>query len=169
VTFSSDETALEFTRELAILPGGRQEPVSNIDHNSPMHRSDDTGKLVLRLTIGILIILHGIAKLSGGIGSISGMLSSHGVPGVLGYAVYIGEVVAPALLIVGLFTRPAALVIAINMVVAIWLAHSSQLFTLGKTGGWTLELQGLFLFGAIAVAFLGAGRFSIGGIAGKYN
>ncbi len=134
-----------------------------------MTRSDDTGKLILRLALGILILLHGIAKLSSGVGGIAGMLTSSGLPSGLAYLVYVGEVLAPILLIVGLFTRPAALVIAINMIFAIYLAHASQLFGLTKNGGWALELQGMFLFAAIAVAFLGAGRFSVGGIAGKYN
>lgn len=134
-----------------------------------MTRNDDAGKLILRLAVGILILLHGISKLGSGVGGIAGMLTSHGLPAAIAYLVYVGEIVAPVLLIVGIFTRPAALVVAINMVFALFLAHSSQLFTLGKTGGWALELQGMFLFGAIAIAFLGAGRFSVGGVAGKYN
>lgn len=134
-----------------------------------MTRNDDTGKLILRLALGILILMHGIAKLSSGVGGIAGMLTSSGLPSGLAYLAYVGEIVAPVLLIVGIFTRPAALIVAVNMVFAIYLAHMSQLFTVGKTGGWTLELQGMFLFTAIAVAFLGAGRFSVGGTAGKYN
>ncbi len=133
-----------------------------------MIRSDDTGKLILRLALGILILLHGIAKL-GGVASISGMLASHGLPGALAYLVYIGEIVAPALLIIGLFTRPAAWIVVVNMLVAIWLVHMKELGMLGKNGGWALELQGMFLFGALAVAFLGAGRFSLGGNSGRYN
>ena len=125
--------------------------------------SNDLGKLLLRLTLGSLMLLHGIAKLSSGADHIAGMVASHGLPGVLGYLVYVGEVLAPLLLIVGLWTRPAALVVAINMVVAIGLAHMGQLGQLGKSGGWALELQGLFLFTAVAVSLLGAGRFSLGG------
>ena len=55
------------------------------------------------------------------------------------------------------------------MVVAIWLVHLNDLTSLGKQGGWALELQGMFLFAAVAVAFLGAGRLSVGGSTGKYN
>ncbi|MGZ8289746.1 MAG: DoxX family protein [Telluria sp.] len=131
--------------------------------------ADDLGKLVLRATLAILILLHGIAKLSGGVGFIGGMLANFGLPAFLGYAVYIGEVVAPVLVLVGLWTRPAALVIALNMVVAIALVHMPELAQLNKQGGWALELQGMFLFGALAVALLGAGRFSVGGINGKWN
>ncbi|MDQ2779127.1 MAG: DoxX family protein [Pseudomonadota bacterium] len=134
-----------------------------------MTRSDDTGKLVLRLALGILILLHGIAKLSSGVGFISGMLAAHGLPGALAYGVYIGEIVAPLLLIVGLYTRPAACIIVINMLVAFALVHMKDLTTLGKQGGWALELQGMYLFTALAVALLGAGRFSMGGRAGRFN
>jgi len=134
-----------------------------------MIRSDDTGKLVLRLALGILILLHGIAKIGGGVGFVSSMLASHGLPGALAYLVYIGEIVAPVLLIIGLYTRPAAWITVINMLVAIWLVHSKQLGMLNKQGGWELELQGMYLFSALAVAFLGAGRFSVGGTSGKYN
>ena len=134
-----------------------------------MSTSDDTGKLVLRLALGILILLHGISKISNGIGSIIGMVTANGLHAGFAYGVYIGEVVAPVLVIIGALTRPAALIIAINMVVAIALAHTGQLASLGKSGGWALELQGMFLFGAIALVFLGAGRFSAGGSAGRYN
>ncbi|MDM0073562.1 DoxX family protein [Variovorax sp. J2P1-59] len=134
-----------------------------------MIRSDDTGKLVLRLALGILILLHGISKITGGVGGIAGMLTSHGLPGALAYLVFVGEIVAPVLLIVGIYTRPAAWITVINMLVAIWLVHLKDIGSLGKTGGWALELQGMFLFAALACAFLGAGRFSVGGTGGKYN
>ena len=134
-----------------------------------MVRSDDTGKLILRLALGILILLHGIAKVRGGVGFISGQLTSHGLPGALAYLVYIGEIVAPVLVLVGFYARPAAWVMVINMLVAIWLAHAKELFVIGKTGGLALELQYLFLAAALAVAFLGAGRFSLAGTGGKLN
>lgn len=135
-----------------------------------MIRSDDTGKLVLRLSLGILILLHGISKLTGGgVGFVAGMLTAHGLPAALAYLVYVGEVLAPVLLIVGIFTRPAAWIVVINMLVAFWLVHMKDLAVIGKTGGWALELQGLYLFGALAIAFLGAGRFSVGGTSGRYN
>ena len=134
-----------------------------------MTRTDDTGKLILRLALGIMILLHGIAKISSGVSGVGGMLASHGLPSALAYLVYIGEIVAPLLLIIGFYARPAAWIIAINMVVAIWLVHMKELFVIGKNGGWALELQGMFLFAAIAVALLGAGRFSVGGSRGKDN
>ncbi|MDQ8023744.1 MAG: DoxX family protein [Moraxellaceae bacterium] len=126
-------------------------------------RTEDFGKLVLRLAIGILMLLHGLGKLSGGIGFIEGSLVKAGLPGFIAYGVYIGEILAPVLLIVGYWTRPAALIVAVNMVFAIALVHMNELFSLTRNGAWALELQGLFLFGALAVALLGAGRISLGG------
>ena len=134
-----------------------------------MTRTDDTGKLILRRALGIMILLHGIAKLSTGVSGVGGMLASHGLPSALAYLVYVGEIVAPVLLIIGFYTRPAAWIVVVNMVAAIWLVHMKDLTALGKNGGWALELQGMFLFAAVAVAFLGAGRFSVGGSSGKYN
>ncbi len=123
--------------------------------------NDDLGKLVLRLTLGILMLLHGIAKLSNGIGGIEGMLVSHGLPAFIAYGVLVGEVLAPLLVIFGLYARIGGAIMAINMLVAIALAHSSQLLQISKSGGWALELQGFFLFTAIAVALIGPGKFSI--------
>ena len=134
-----------------------------------MIRSDDTGKLVLRVALGVLILLHGISKISSGVSGIAGGLSAHGLPGALAYLVYVGEVLAPVLIIAGIYTRPAAWIVVINMLVAIWLVHTKDLFALNKQGGWALELQGMFLFAALAVAFMGAGRFSVGGTGGRYN
>ncbi|AMG89072.1 DoxX family protein [Bordetella parapertussis] len=134
-----------------------------------MIKSDDAGKLILRLALGILVIMHGLAKLSSGVGGIAGMLSSHGLPGFLAYFAYVGEIVGPLLIILGIYCRLGALLVVLNMVVAILLAHMGQLFSISNTGGWALELQGMFLFGALALAFMGAGRFSLAGSGGRWN
>lgn len=131
--------------------------------------TNDAGKLVLRVALASMLLFHGISKMSNGIGFIADMLAKAGLPAVFGYGVYIGEVVAPLLILVGLFTRPAALVVAINMIVAVLLAHTAQFFTLNETGGWALELQGMFFFAAVTVALLGAGRYSVGGVNGRLN
>jgi putative oxidoreductase len=123
--------------------------------------NDDIGKLVLRLTLGILMLLHGIAKLRYGVAGIEGMVASHGLPGFLAYGVFVGEVIAPLMVIAGFYARAGGLIMAFNMVVAIALAHSSQLFGIGKTGGWELELQGFYLFTAIVVALIGPGKYAI--------
>lgn len=134
-----------------------------------MNRFDDAGKLLLRLTIGILLLMHGLFKLANGIESITTLVQAQGWPAWIAFGVFIGEIIAPSLLIVGVLTRAGALVIVFNMGLAIYLAHASQILTLTKTGGWALELQGLFLMGALVVALLGAGRFSLGGSHGRMN
>ena len=131
--------------------------------------SGDVAKLLLRVALGLLILLHGIAKIKGGLGPIPDMVARMGLPAAFAYAAYLGEVVAPILLIVGLWTRVAALVVAINMVIAIALVHVHDLVRLGNQGGYALELQALYVVVAIAVVLLGAGRYSVGGSGGRWN
>jgi len=131
--------------------------------------SSDIAKLILRVTLGVLILLHGIAKIKGGPGFILDVVGKAGLPAPIAYLVYIGEVVAPVLLIIGLFARVATLIVAINMLFALALVHASQLFMLNEQGGWQLELQGMYLFTAVAIALMGAGRLSVGGVAGRWN
>jgi putative oxidoreductase len=123
--------------------------------------ANDLGKLVLRLTLGIFTLLHGIAKISGGIGAIEKMVQGSGMPGFFAYGVYVGEVLAPVLVILGLYARIGAAVIVVNMLFAILLAHRADLFLIGQAGGWALELQGFFLFTALALVMMGPGRYSI--------
>jgi putative oxidoreductase len=128
--------------------------------------SQDFGKLLLRIMVGGLLLLHGLHKIKYGLGGVMSDLGARGLPTGIGYLVYLGEVVAPVLVLVGFMTRPAALVIAINMVMAIYLAHMGQIFSLGKSGAWGIELDAMYLFGAIAVACLGTGRYAVmGGMA----
>jgi putative oxidoreductase len=131
--------------------------------------SADLGKFLLRATLAILILFHGISKIRNGIDPIIGMVVKAGLPPTIAYLVYIGEVLAPVLVLVGFWTRLAALVIAINMTVAVLLVHTSQFLTLTKAGGWTLELQGMYFIAALTVALLGPGRFSVGGAEGSWN
>jgi putative oxidoreductase len=122
---------------------------------------DDAGKFILRLTLGVLMLLHGIAKIKGGVSGIEGMLTGAGLPGFFAWGAYIGEVLAPLLVIAGFYSRIGALVVAVNMLFAIGLAHMKDLYVIGPQGGWALELQGFFLFTAIAIALMGPGRWSI--------
>jgi putative oxidoreductase len=134
-----------------------------------MQNTDDSGKLVLRVALAILMLFHGVSKLMTGLDPIMGMLAKAGVPPTLAYLVLIGEIVAPVLILIGIWSRLAACTIAISMTIAVLLAHTGQFFTVSKTGGWALELQAFYFMTAIAVALLGAGRYSIAGSAGKWN
>jgi putative oxidoreductase len=123
--------------------------------------TDDIGKLILRLTLGMLVLFHGISKITHGIGPIEGMLEGVGLPPYLAYGAYFGEVLGPILVLIGFYARIGALLIVINMVSAFMLAHRQELLTLTQHGAWALELQGFFLFTALALAFTGPGRLSI--------
>lgn len=131
--------------------------------------TDDAGKLILRVTLAVLILFHGIAKLTGGVDFITGLVAKAGLPAALGYLVYVGEVVAPILVLLGIWTRIGALLIAGNMAVAVLLVHLGDLVQRNETGGWAVELQAMYLGAALAVALLGAGRFRVGGRAGRWN
>jgi putative oxidoreductase len=130
--------------------------------------SEDFGKLLLRLGLGGLLLFHGVYKLLNGLGPIKTMLAAHNIPDAVAYGVYLGELVAPILIIIGLFSRIGGLLVAFNMIVAVLLVHTASLAALTPgTGGYALELQALYLIGGLAVALLGAGRFSLGG--GRLN
>ena len=121
--------------------------------------SADTGRLILRLSVGGLMLFHGIAKIlhPGSLDFIGGMLNGYSLPAFLAYGVYIGEVLAPLMVIVGYQARVGGLLITVNMVFAILLAHSGDIFSLSEHGGWAIELQMFFLLSASAVMFLGSG------------
>ena len=131
--------------------------------------SDELGKLILRIAIGSMLILHGIGKLVHGIAPIERMVIAHGLPAMVAWGVFIGELVAPAMMILGIYARLGGLLAATNMTFAIMLAHQAQIFQLNSMWGWRIELQGLFLFGSLAVALLGAGRYSIAGKNSRWN
>jgi len=130
---------------------------------------DSLAKLILRLLFGGQLLMHGIHKLSHGVAGIEGRIIDRGLPGWLAYGVFVGEVVAPLLVIAGFKTRAAALVMAINMAVAVLLAHGGDVLRLGRSGGWGVELQAMFFFGAVAVALLGAGRYSVSRGNGRWD
>ena len=121
---------------------------------------DDFGKLILRVTLGILVLFHGIAKLQGGIGFLTPMVTGMGLPAWFAYGVYVGEVVAPIMIILGLFTRTGAFLIFVNMVFAVVLVHRPELLSMGKQG-YALELQAMFMMTALALVFMSPGRYAI--------
>ena len=119
------------------------------------------GKLILRVMVGGLLLFHGVDKVLHGIGFIEGMMKIQGLPPYVALGVYVGEVLAPLLLLLGWRSRWWAGIIAFNMAVAIYLVHSKSFFTLGAHGSWALETPMLFLLGALAIAFLGSGKYAI--------
>jgi putative oxidoreductase len=123
--------------------------------------NESTGKLILRVVLGVLILLHGIAKLRGGIGWLDGALEAAGLPIFFKYGVYIGEVLAPLAVIAGWYSRIGAWLIAVNMLFALGLAHGAELFAIDpQSGGLVIEKQYMYFFSAIALALIGPGRYA---------
>ena len=123
--------------------------------------SDDLGKLLLRLMLGVFMLFHGYAKIVKGVSGIEASLLAAGWPAWVAYGVYIGEVIAPLLVIAGFYACVGGLIIVVNMIFAITLSHAGQWFDLGRGGGWALELQGFFLFTGLVLALIGPGRYAI--------
>jgi len=125
--------------------------------------NDAVGKLIFRLTLGGLMLFHGVAKIlnPGSLKFIGGKLTAMGLPAEIAYGGFLGEGLGPVLIIFGLFARFGGLLIIGNMLFAIVLVHTGQLLLIGKSGGWALELQGFFLFGGLAMLFLGSGRIAV--------
>ncbi|MDR1876001.1 MAG: DoxX family protein [Flavobacteriaceae bacterium] len=119
------------------------------------------GKLILRISIGGLMLPHGIAKFIHGHEFIKGMLAKKGLPEFIWLGVPIGEVVAPILIILGVFTRISSLLVAFTMVMTIYLVHEAGAFSITKTGGLSGELNLFYLLTSLALFFLGSGKYSI--------
>jgi putative oxidoreductase len=101
-------------------------------------------------------VTHGVAW-------IAGPLGKAGLPAWLQYGTYVGEVLAPVLVILGLWTRPAAAVIAFDMFMAIFLARRADVPKINPGGGGrAIELELMYLIGALTLALTGGGRFGLG-------
>lgn len=118
------------------------------------------GLFIFRVSLGVLMLFHGLYKLANGLGGIENMLAQVGLPSFISYGVYIGEILAPIMMIIGYRTRLAALVFAGVMVVAFLLAHPDKFFALGKGGAWAIETIGLFFFGGLGLMFTGGGKYA---------
>jgi putative oxidoreductase len=107
------------------------------------------------------MLFHGYSKIVKGVSGIEASLLAAGLPAWVAYGAYIGEVIAPILVILGFYARAGGLIVMVNMLFAISLSHATQLFDIGRTGGWALELQGFFLLTGLVVALIGPGRIGI--------
>lgn len=125
-------------------------------------RNNDLGLLLLRLTIGGLMLFHGIHKAVHGVSFIEGMLEGMGLPGWIAYGAILGELVSSLLIIAGAWTRVAAVIFSGTTLVAILMAHSTQLCSIDPmTGGWVPELPALYLMGGVVLFFTGGGRYAL--------
>lgn len=130
-------------------------------NTSTKFQSSQTGLLLHRISIGILILFHGMANLTSNYSFIKSLLNGMGIPEFVAYSVFIGEIIAPILIIIGWRAKMASLVLTFNMLAAILMAHTAEIFTLNQFGGWGIELQGLYLSGAVVIFLFGAGKYAV--------
>jgi putative oxidoreductase len=123
--------------------------------------AEDAAKLLLRLAVGGLMLFHGVHKIRNGVDWMHPLLEAKGLPTLLAYGSYLGEVAAPLLILAGVLTRLSSLVVAGTMVMSVFLALSDQVLALNQYGGWAIELNAFFFLTALALALLGPGRFSV--------
>ncbi len=123
----------------------------------------DIGKLILRLNVGVLMLSHGIYKIKTGIDDISQWLMSLGLPHFMAYGVFFAEIILPLCIILGIYVRSASLLLALNMIVAIFYLYTSGYapFGIDNYGGFNAEVDFLFLFSSFAIVFLGGGKYGL--------
>ena len=115
------------------------------------------GLLALRLALGIIFFSHGYPKLAHQGAGMQAFFVQHGLPGNFVYIAGVLEVFGGILLVLGLFTRGAALLLAIEMGVAIWKVHSNG----GYLAVHEYEFPLTLLTACLALATVGAGTISL--------
>jgi len=115
------------------------------------------GLLALRVALGIIFFSHGYPKLVHFGAGMQGFFVQHGLPGYFVYISGVLEVFGGTLLVLGLFTRMAALLLAIEMGVAIWKVHSGG----GYLAVHEYEFPLALLTGCFALVTVGAGMLSM--------
>src|SRR5215475_14458119 len=140
---------------------------------SEAHAADirqDVAKLVLRVSVAAMILLHTWAVVNGE-QAIRDTLMRWNLPIGLAWAAVIFEGIAPIMVILGVYARIGAAMMTFWMLMAFLLAHidTGHIFQLGQNGvGWRVEGPFFFLALSLAVALQGAGRFGLN-IGGKWN
>lgn len=121
------------------------------------------GLAILRVVLGVVFITHGLPKLLGGVTGTAAFLDSLGFPGAIGWAWFITllETVGGLMLIVGFLVTPVALLLAIEMVVAIVLVHAPNGWYVVGPGQGGAEFNTLLVAGLLTLVFAGAGLAAV--------
>ncbi|QIN83851.1 DoxX family membrane protein [Rubrobacter tropicus] len=125
--------------------------------------------LVVRIIVGTIMAVHGFQKLVGGPANFGAFLQQLGVPAptLMAYVVTFVELVGGILLILGLFSRLAALLLTINLTVAILLVKLDVgLIAPADQPGVGYELDLALIAGFLVILFAGPGPISIDRILG---
>ena len=116
--------------------------------------------LFMRLALGTIMLAHGYQKLFGGLHHFVQMVASLGLPGWLGYVSAFVEFFGGLLILVGFFTRVAALAVFIDLFVAIWKVHlHNGLIGTPARPGYEFAMAAAVL--SFALIFFGGGSIAI--------
>ncbi|RFB12132.1 DoxX family protein [Bacillus sp. HNG] len=125
-----------------------------------MVQKNEIGALILRITLGILFLIHGVVKFQGGIENTVGWFESINIPGFMAYVVALLEVIGGIALIIGFATRLVSILIALLMIGATLTAKLPVgLLGNGQMAGYELDLA--FLAIAVYLAINGSKLLSI--------
>lgn len=120
------------------------------------------GLLILRIMLGGSVLMHGIAKIYNGIDGVKKVLVTNHIPEFIAYGVYIGEILAPLMIIFGIFARSGAFLLIGTTFLILYVAYGGSPFaTLPKTGGFMAEILYLYLGGAFCIMLAGSGKYAV--------
>ena len=119
----------------------------------------DLGLLLLRLVFGGTFFMHGFQKLIHGTAGDVQILVNGGLPGQLIHFVYISEMLAPALIVLGIYTRISILIVIGTMLVIFYVLP----FPIGLTEHGALNIESHLFFTVVPLAlfFTGPGRYRL--------
>ena len=126
----------------------------------------DLGLLVLRLGLGVVMVAHGSQKAFGAFGgrgmeAFTAGIESMGIPALFAWLAMLSELAGGLAVILGAFTRIAALMIAVTMTVAIVRVGLPRGFFANSPGGAGIEFPLALLTLAVALVLLGPGRLCL--------
>ena len=126
----------------------------------PLDRLSPLALLASRVIVGVIMVTHGLQKLTGGPAGFAEFLTQLGVPapGLMAWVVTLTELVGGVLLILGLLSRLAALALTINLTVAILLVKLPGPLIGAEGAGYELELA--LIAGFLVALFVGPGAIS---------
>ena len=122
----------------------------------------DLGILFARLGLGICLFMHGFAKILHGIDGVKGILAKAGLPEIMAYGSYVGEVIAPIMIILGIFSRIGALLVICTSLTIMYAYHGLRnLLELTNVGGFKAEILYLYIALSLCIIFNGSGKYAI--------
>ncbi len=142
-------------------PGTKTYPMRKLTSTSYSAAAFNIAMLLLRIVFGALIMNHGYSKLVNFSTLQHKFMNFLGMGSTLSLALVVfAEFFCGLFIILGLFTRMAAIPLVIVMMVALFKAHSGDFFDTG-------EMAALFLGGFFVLLMVGPGRVSVDGMIGK--